>query len=413
MPMNNNNIILTDSDIDAAGEILGIGMGSAANTISSILDKPVSIAKNSAVRTTGSELDLTAYNRGIFVDCNYTAGIVGKAGMLFTADSVCKILNVLMSTDLNADAPDFQFDEMGTGTIQEIFNMMMQTFTRTIGEFVNAAPEMELTVNLFSPDAMKSNFEIADDTEVTAVNFSLDISGVVESKFDFLIPTVFASSLKEKLVEMGMSVPTQADSAAPVIPPQAESAAPVLESSQPEPVAISPQANSVAPVLESSQVEPVAMAIPTETDYNAYYEYYQQYYQQYGYQTEEDDEKARILKATEERNKPKIAEFPTFSLDTPTVPNAFMKDNMNMLMDVKVEVVAEMGKVRRKMKDIMEFEVGTVIELDKSAGAPCDIIVNTQHVGRGDIVVLNENFCIRIVDIYNTYGEQKKKSSRR
>jgi flagellar motor switch protein FliN/FliY len=461
-------IILTDSDIDAAGEILGIGMGSAANTISSILDKPVSIAKNSAVRTTGAELQFDLYQRGIFANCNFTSGIVGGAGLLFTADSTCKILNVLMSSDLEV-TDDFQFDEMGIGTIQEIYNMMMQTFARTVGEFVNVSPEMELSAKVFTMDLLKSEFEISDDSEVTLVNFTLDITGVVNTNFDFVISPKFAESIKETLVNMGMSV---ADDS-----PQAESADPVIGSNQPELVEVAvapspmpqetapppmpqevapapmpqevapspmpqvapPQETASAPVAQPQQEypqmsQPVQTATPmpqqapteypqtqpqaSEYDYAAYYEYYRQYYQQYGYQTENEnseisDEENRILKAAEEKNKPKMAEFPTFNLDTPVKPNAFMKDNMNMLMEVKVDVVAEMGKVKRKMKDIMEFEVGTIIELDKSAGAPCEIIVNTQLVGKGDIVVWDDNFWIRIVDIFNTYGEQKKKSSRR
>ncbi|MDR0983978.1 MAG: FliM/FliN family flagellar motor switch protein [Ruminococcus sp.] len=445
------NFILNDSDIDAAGEILGIGMGSAANTISSILDKPVSIAKNSAVRTTGAELDLNLYQKGVFANCNFTSGIVGGAGLLFTADSTCKILNVLMSSDLEV-TDDFQFDEMGIGTIQEIYNMMMQTFTRTVGEFVNASPEMELSAKVFDLGSLKSDFKISDDTEVTLVNFTLDITGVVNTNFDFVISPEFAQSLKEKLVDMGMSVaetpdlpqtetappPTLQESVPyPAIQPEVTAPQqPTLQESIPyptmQPEVTAPQQPTLQesisypamqpemtapqqPILQGTVPYPAIQPQATEfseQDYAAYYEYYKRQYEQYSYQLENDEEN-KILKATEEKNKPKIAEFPTFNLDTPTKSGAFIKDNMNMLMEVKVNVVAEMGKVKRKMKDIMEFEVGTVIELDKSAGTPCEIIVNTQLVGKGDVIVWDDNFWIRIVDIFNTYGEQKKKAGRR
>ncbi|MDR0918453.1 MAG: FliM/FliN family flagellar motor switch protein [Oscillospiraceae bacterium] len=82
---------------------------------------------------------------------------------------------------------------------------------------------------------------------------------------------------------------------------------------------------------------------------------------------------------------------------------------MDNLMKVDLRVAAELGKVRQKMKDIMELKVGTVIDLNRSAGAPIEIIANKQPVGLGDIVVIGDNFYVRVTEIYNDLRQKKSK----
>ena len=73
-------------------------------------------------------------------------------------------------------------------------------------------------------------------------------------------------------------------------------------------------------------------------------------------------------------------------------------------MDVPLSVTVEIGKTRRKMRDIMEFTQGTVIDLEKQAGAPVDIVVNGQLIARGDVVVIDDNFGVRITEIVGNNG---------
>mgnify|MGYP000579807448 FL=1 len=77
---------------------------------------------------------------------------------------------------------------------------------------------------------------------------------------------------------------------------------------------------------------------------------------------------------------------------------------MDLLMDVPLSVTVEIGKTRRKMRDIMEFTQGTVIDLEKQAGAPVDIVVNGQLIARGDVVVIDDNFGVRITEIVGNNG---------
>lgn len=102
------------------------------------------------------------------------------------------------------------------------------------------------------------------------------------------------------------------------------------------------------------------------------------------------------------------ASFPTFAGNGINgIP--LLQGNMDLLMDVPLNVTIEIGKTRRKMRDIMEFSQGTIIDLEKQAGAPVDVVVNGQLIARGDVVVIDDNFGVRITEIIgnNSFTEKK------
>ena len=98
------------------------------------------------------------------------------------------------------------------------------------------------------------------------------------------------------------------------------------------------------------------------------------------------------------------AQFPNFSNQGSIGGISLLQGNMDLLMDVPLSVTVEIGKTRRKMRDIMEFTQGTVIDLEKQAGAPVDIVVNGQLIARGDVVVIDDNFGVRITEIVGNNG---------
>ncbi|SDI94054.1 flagellar motor switch phosphatase FliY [Natribacillus halophilus] len=73
--------------------------------------------------------------------------------------------------------------------------------------------------------------------------------------------------------------------------------------------------------------------------------------------------------------------------------------NLDMLMDIPLDVTVELGRTRRSIKDILQFTQGSIIELDKLAGEPVDILVNQRLVAKGEVVVIDENFGVRVTDI--------------
>lgn len=80
---------------------------------------------------------------------------------------------------------------------------------------------------------------------------------------------------------------------------------------------------------------------------------------------------------------------------------SFERKNISIIMDVPLEVTVELGRTKKYIREILEFGPGSIIELDKLAGDPVDILVNGRIIAKGEVVVIDENFGVRITDIIN------------
>jgi len=88
-----------------------------------------------------------------------------------------------------------------------------------------------------------------------------------------------------------------------------------------------------------------------------------------------------------------------FQAFNPMMNPAMQQENIELIMDVPLEVSVVLGRTRKSIKEILEFAPGTIIELDKLAGEPIDVMVNQKLVAKGEVVVIEESFGIRITEI--------------
>lgn len=79
--------------------------------------------------------------------------------------------------------------------------------------------------------------------------------------------------------------------------------------------------------------------------------------------------------------------------------NGIAPENIDLIMDVPLEVTVELGRTSKSIKEILDFSPGTIIELDKLAGEPIDVLVNGKFVAKGEVVVIEESFGIRVTEI--------------
>jgi len=93
--------------------------------------------------------------------------------------------------------------------------------------------------------------------------------------------------------------------------------------------------------------------------------------------------------------EPRSAQFPDLLAGEP----AASARSIDLLMDVDLEVKIELGRTQMTIEDILRLKKGAVVELDKLAGDPVDILVNERLVARGEILVVNDNFCVRVTEI--------------
>jgi flagellar motor switch protein FliN len=94
--------------------------------------------------------------------------------------------------------------------------------------------------------------------------------------------------------------------------------------------------------------------------------------------------------------------------EEPNPVHADGNGNLNMLMDIPLKVTVELGRTKKLVKDILDLSQGSIIELDKVAGEPVDILVNSKLIAKGEVVVIDENFGVRITEILSTHDRISK-----
>lgn len=97
----------------------------------------------------------------------------------------------------------------------------------------------------------------------------------------------------------------------------------------------------------------------------------------------------------------KSVRFPQFAPS----PKGDALGNLDLLLDVKMPLIVELGRSRMLIRDILELGPGSVIELDKAAGEPVDLLVNGRLIARGEVVVIDENFGLRITELADSAPE--------
>ena len=91
------------------------------------------------------------------------------------------------------------------------------------------------------------------------------------------------------------------------------------------------------------------------------------------------------------------AQFQAFSPGA--ISPALQSENIDLIMDVPLDVTVELGRTSKSIQEILDFAPGSIIELNKIAGEPIDVLVNGKYVAKGEVVVIEENFGIRITEI--------------
>lgn len=92
------------------------------------------------------------------------------------------------------------------------------------------------------------------------------------------------------------------------------------------------------------------------------------------------------------------AQFQSFNQDFSAIPS---QENIGLIMDVPLEVTVELGRTKKSIAEILDFAPGTIIELNKIVGEPIDVLVNGKFVAKGEVVVIEESFGIRVTEIIN------------
>lgn len=388
-----DKIELSEMELDALGEVMNISMGSAATAASELLSAKVSITTPRVQATRLKEMNTERLEPAVCVKIEYIKGLSGSNLMVLRQDDVQLILNQLMGMPLVV-TPDFEFDELNISAVSEVMNQMMGASATALSDFLGLSVDISTPTPYIMDQVNLADIQDFDpDEEIVTINFNLTIDNIIKSDFESVLSVELAKFIAEKVLGKTEETVTAPPSASqPSAPAPQPAPAPQQMPQQPSASAMPQMPQQPMQMPQQPMMQPGMMPQqPMMPDPNSAYGYpppygYGGYPPPYGY--------GGYPQPVNVQN----AQLGTFE---PTEINltSGQKDNLQLLMGVPLDITVEIGSARRKVKDILEFTQGTIIELERQAGAPVDIVVNGNLIAKGDVVVIDDNFAVRITEI--------------
>ncbi len=352
---------VTDTEIDLLGEIGNISMGSASTALSTIISNAVNITTPQVRVIKLRELKDTFEVPNIALEVKYTSGIIGGNLLVMKIPDAAVIANLMMGGDGKIEEKS-ELTEIEESAVSEAMNQMIGSAATSMatmfGREVNISPPVS---KIWRDSSMPLSESISEDEDIIEVSFKLTIGDLVDSNIMQILPI----NTVKKIVSIMMGEEDESE----VNNKEEEK----LVEMQLEPQ-ITPAPEPVAPK-------------PVETYYNTQYSAPQEQYSVP--QPQINVQKANFAPLTQG-----------------TVEG--VPQNIDLILDVPLEISVVLGKTKKSIKEVLDFGTGSLIELDKLAEEPVEIYVNGKKIAYGEVVVVDENFGVRIVSIVS--GEDRVKS---
>lgn len=355
---------LTDAERDAVGEISNINMGTAATTLSTLLNTKVTITTPRVSYVTLDDLSAQYDRPCVFIRISYIEGIDGNNILILKENDVKIITDLMMGGD--GSNTEGELSELHLSAISEAMNQMMGSAATSLSSMLDKKVDISPPVaSLIDLNDSISDDEISTflEGQIVQVAFDMQIGDLINSQIMQLYPFDFARELYERFMGTQSaeleSVPEPAPQAAPEPAPTPQ-AAPQMQQAPVQQPAMDPNMMQQQPMMGQPMMgQPMMM--PQMQNVNV-----------------------------------QPAQFQPFNAG---VSPLMQQENIDLIMDVPLEVTVELGRSNKSIKEILDFAPGTIIELNKLAGEPVDVLVNGKFVAKGEVVVIEENFGIRIVEI--------------
>ena len=394
-------------ELDAIGEVMNISLGSSATAVSNLLDHRVDITTPSVSVVPVEEFSLGDLEPAIAVEIKYISGLEGSNIMLLKRSDVKVIVDILMGTEMPEE--EFELNDLTISAVCEVMNQMMGAASTALSDFLGRPVNIS-TPQSYTLDDLQSfkdaHFQ-GNKGLLVVVRFMLKIEDILNSEF---VNVMSVDLARELLLGFGMDVGALGDAGTrpesqPAAP--APDPAPVEQSSggkmsqeeierlmggMSQPAVAQPAAPP--PVQQQAPVQPQYAPVqqaPVQPQYAPVQQmpvqpqYIQAPVMQPQYQME-----SKVINA-------RPVQLPT--LDVAKEIGEEQAENLELIMSVPLEVSVEIGRTRRKVEDILTFSKGSLVVLDKLAGDQVDLFVNGLCVARGDVVVVDDNFGVRITEV--------------
>ena len=385
--------IFNSMELDAIGEMMNISLGSSATAVSNMLNHRVDITTPTVSVVSIEDFTLGDLEPAIAVEIKYVSGLDGSNIMLLKRGDVITIVDILMGTETPDE--EFKLDELTVSAVCEVMNQMMGAASTALSDFLG------ILVNISTPesytlddlDEFKRNHFHSECGMLVVVRFKLGIEDILESEF---VNVMSIELTRELLKGFGLTgnggEKQQAQAAAPAPQPAAaqDSAAAMDQGMidqlmNPQAAQPAPQQAPVQPMqapqqqpMQQMPVQQPMQQMPMQQP--TYYPQQQPvYYQQ-----------PNLIQTNP-------VTLPTFDLGDRLGEE--QAQNLEMIMSVPLQVSVEIGRTTQKVDEILSYSKGTLVVLDKLAGDQVDIFVNGLCVAHGDVVVIDDNFGVRITEV--------------
>ncbi len=443
------NELFSPLAIDALGEMMNISLGSSATAVSNMLDQRVDITTPRVSVVAINDFALGDIDPAMGVEIKYVSGLEGSNIMLLKRSDIKVIVDILMGSEMPEE--EFELNDLTISAVCELMNQMMGAAATALSDFLGYSVNISTPepFELKSLESFKAEHLPQGADVLVIVRFALKIEGALESEFMNVMTVELAKELLsglgldsldagaeepapapapaapapaaesdgggkmsqeeiEKLMQ-GMNSPAPApapaaesdgggkmsqeeierlmqgmNSPAPAAPAPAPAPAPVpVPEMAPAPVAAAPAQAPMAPPMPPMQMAPDGQ--PFANGYMGYPP--PMYYPPYPPYPQPP---TRVVDT-------RPAEMP--QMDMSAELGKEQAENLKLIMDVPLQVTVEIGRTQRKVQDVLGFSKGSLVVLDRLAGDQVDVFVNGKCIAKGDVVVIDDNFGVRITEI--------------
>ena len=351
---------LSDLEKDLLGEVGNISMGSASTALSTIINQKVNITTPVVTVTNLNTLKKAFTVPNIALEVEFTSGILGENLLVMKISDAFVISNLMMGGDGVVPEATTELSEIELSAVSEAMNQMIGSAATSMATMfareVNISPPIS---NVWSDKSKPITEVLSEEDPIVAVSFNMKIGEFVDSNIIQIL--TFPTAKKIVAIMMGQEN-------------EETEKATSIETSEPAQIKqeVKQEVKPVEPEPTFRQTQARAPEAQTQSDY--------------GYaQRQEETPRVEVQKASFQPLKQEYSK--NFS------------NNIDLILDVPLEISVVLGKTKKNIKDILNLGIGSLIELDKLAEEPVEILVNGKKIAYGEVVVVDENFGVRISNI--------------
>ncbi|MFA6729973.1 MAG: flagellar motor switch phosphatase FliY [Eubacteriales bacterium] len=352
----NPNLSLSSIEKDTIGEIMNISMGAAATAVSVLLNRKVSITTPVVSVIAKEAFEYKKLEPAIGVEINYLSGLSGSNLMIMNSDDARAIVAALQGEEIRVKSEPL--DEIHLSALGEVMNQMMGSASTALATFFGKSIDISPPKILDPNEFYKSFFDNESNSEIVAIGFKFVVEGLVDNSFVTVLPVSFTKELVGAAFDANTDSPREPD-------------------------------GKDVEVTGHRQIPETVFSKETEIGKDAV----KQASPAIG------EKKSFAPDIEKERRNVNVREVMFESFGDENYDTGPEQVNFDLVMDVELNIMVEIGHAKKPVREVLNLAKGSIIELDKKAGEPVDIIVNGQLIAKGDVVVIDDNFGVRITQV--------------